>query len=120
MRPIARIRVAAEGAWTSLGRRTSTAAVPSCTTIRRPDESSRPAVAVTTASMATSRSVVRSALATETVAGVPVDGDGDDLGFGVGLGELDGDELGGGAACMTTSSASRIQIRYPSGAPFLL
>ena len=53
------IRVPTGGAALSVGSRTSIAPEASWTTIRRPVESSRVAGVVTTASMATSRSVIR-------------------------------------------------------------
>ena len=81
-RPVRRIRVPTPGAGTSFGSRTSIAPVPSPTTIRRPVASRRDAGAVTTAPMTTSRSVIRSAEATEMAfpsADVPVVGRGDVL-----------------------------------------
>ena len=56
-----------DGAAAPVGSRSSTAADASWTTIRRPDASSSVAGAVTTASMAIARSVIRRALAIVTV-----------------------------------------------------
>ena len=60
------MRVPTPGAAVSLARRISIALVASWTTIRRPVASSNAAGAVTTASIATSRSLIASALAMET------------------------------------------------------
>ena len=68
IRPTAWTRVPTGGAAVSVGRRSSMAADASWTTIRRPVASSKVAGAVTTASIATSRSVIPRARAIVTVA----------------------------------------------------
>ena len=102
IRPSAWIRVPTDGAAAPVGSRSSTAADASWTTIRRPDASSSVAGAVTTASMATARSLIRRALAIVTV--------GIDPALPVALGEPDALDPDG-EATSTRSAASRIQIR---------
>ena len=119
-RPTARIRVPTPGAVASFARRTSIAPVASWTTIRRPVASRRDPGAVTMASIATSRSVIPRALATETArvsAGALAEGRGvgAPVCFGVGAGEGDGEADGAATSC--TSAGSRSQTRYPSSAP---
>jgi hypothetical protein len=104
--PSMRTRVPTAGAVTFEGARTEIAPVPSWTTKSLPLLSRREAGAVTTATMATGRPLVRVAAAIEigwTAGALP---DADAVGLGVGVGAADGVGVGAGVTS-TTSAASR-------------
>ena len=108
--PSMRTRDPTAGAVAADGARTSIAPDPSWTTKSLPLPSSSDAGAVTTATIATDRPLVRFAAAIEIGRSAGGDADPDAVGLGVGDAVADGLGVGAGAT-MATSAASRRQRR---------